>query len=72
MRTLGIILIVAGLLAWVYGGFSYIKHHHAIDAGPIQLDVNERKTVSFPPIAGAVAVVAGVLMVAAGSRRRLA
>ena len=60
VRIVGIVLIVAGLLALAYGGFSYTKDSTAMKLGPIELKVQERETVNVPLIVSAGAVALGV------------
>ena len=64
----GIVLIVLGLAALAYQGFSYTSRETVIDIGPIKATADTQKTVPIPPIAGVVAVVAGVALVFAGKR----
>jgi len=68
MRALGAILIVLGIVALVWGGISYTKREKVIDVGPIEASVDERKTIPLPPVAGVVAVIAGVILVSRRSR----
>jgi hypothetical protein len=70
-RLIGMLLIIAGVIGLAWGGFTYTKERHNVDLGPVDFQVTEKKTVPIPPIAGAVAVVAGILLVAT-DRRRLA
>lgn len=71
MKIAGIVLIVVGLIALAYGGFSYTTREKVLDLGPLQATTETRKTVPMPPIFGGVAVVAGVALLIAGSRRRV-
>ena len=64
----GIVLIVLGLAALAYQGFTYTSRETVIDIGPIKATADTQKTVPIPPIAGVVAVVAGVALVVAGKR----
>lgn len=66
----GIALIVLGLAALAYQGFSYTTREKVIDIGPIQATAERRKTVPLPPVVGIVAVIAGVGLLVAGSRKR--
>lgn len=69
MKLLGVVLVVAGILAFVYGGFSYLQKSRVVDAGPLQ--VSWRGHVPIPPIVGVVVVVGvGVALISTGSRRR--
>ena len=69
LSLIGIVLIVLGLAALAYQGFSYTSREKVIDLGPIEATADRQKTVSLPPVFGIVAVVAGVAMVIAGSRK---
>lgn len=71
MKIAGIVLIVVGLVALAYGGFSYTKREKVLDLGPLQASTETRKTVPVSPIFGGVAVAAGVVLLIAGSRRRV-
>lgn len=65
---LGIVLIVAGIAALVFGHFSYSETKPLVKAGPVQIDTKENHTVWIPTAAGIVAVVAGLGLVLAGRR----
>jgi hypothetical protein len=69
MKVLGTILICAGLLALVYGGFSYTKQKKVLDIGALEAHVDQKKTVPVSPVAGGVAILAGIAMVIADRRR---
>ena len=62
LKVVGIILIVAGVIALVSGGFSYTKETHKADIGPLHLSVQEKQDVNVPLWAGIAAIVAGVVM----------
>ena len=65
----GIVLIVAGLLALVYQGITYTTRENVFKLGPIEANKEERKTIPLPPVIGGVALIAGVALVVAGSRK---
>lgn len=67
-KLLGIILIVAGGLGLAYGGFSYTKETTGLKLGPIELKVQEQKTVNVPLILSAGALVLGVFLLAVGRK----
>ena len=69
-KLVGIVLIVAGLLGLVYGGFSYTKETQQAKLGPLELMVKEDKRVSIPKWAGIAAIVAGGLLLAFGGTKR--
>jgi drug/metabolite transporter (DMT)-like permease len=59
MKIVGIILIVAGVAALLYGGFTYTTQKKAVDLGPVQVEKTEHHTVPLPPLLGIVAIVGG-------------
>ena len=69
MKSIGIVVLVLGLLAMAYGGFSYTKDSTAVKLGPIELSVKETERVNVPMWAGVAVAVAGGLMLAFGARK---
>ena len=67
--ALAIVLIVAGVLSLVYGGFSYTKDTTAVKIGPIELSVKEKETVNIPMWAGIGAIVIGGLLLVLGNKK---
>lgn len=59
MRIAALALLVAGVLALVYGNFSYTKETHEARIGSLELSVKDRETVNIPIWAGIAAIVAG-------------
>ena len=62
IKIAAIVLIVAGILGLVYGGFTYTKDTHEAKIGPIELSVKEKETVNVPMWAGVVAIVIGGIL----------
>ena len=69
-RLTAIVLIAAGALGLLYGGFSYTKETSAVKIGSLELSVQEKQTVNVPVWAGIAAIVAGGLLLAYGSKGR--
>ena len=69
VKIIGIARLVAGILALVYGSFSYTKDTTAVKLGPVELSVKEKETVNVPVWAGVGAIVAGGLLLAFGGRK---
>jgi uncharacterized membrane protein HdeD (DUF308 family) len=68
MKSLGVVLIILGVLALAYQGFSYTKREKVIDVGPIEASADKKEHVAIPPIVGAIVLVAGVVMVVASRK----
>ncbi len=63
-KLVGIILVAAGCLGLIYGGFSYTRETTGVQLGPIALKVEEKQTVSVPLIVSGGAVIAGIFLLA--------
>ncbi len=71
MKILGIVLIVGGILALAYGGFTYTSHKRAVDMGPLQIETSKRHKVFIPPVLGISGIIlGGALLFMAGSKGR--
>jgi TRAP-type C4-dicarboxylate transport system permease small subunit len=63
MRMIAIVMLAAGILALVYGGFSYTKQTHEAKLGPLEFSLTENRRINVPIWAGvALAVVGGGLL----------
>ena len=67
-KLIAILLIVLGCLGLVYGGFSYTKETTGLKLGPIELKVEEKKTVNVPLILSGAGVVLGVFLLVLGRK----
>ena len=61
-KTFGILLIVAGTLGLIYGGFTYTTDTHSASLGPIAVQVKEKETVYVPIVASVAAIAFGALL----------
>lgn len=68
-KIIGILLIAAGALGLIYGGFSYTKETHSTKLGPIEFNVQEKETVAVPIIVSAGAIALGVFLIVAGRNK---
>jgi uncharacterized membrane protein YidH (DUF202 family) len=69
MKPLGIVLVILGVLALIYGGFNYTRERTVIDVGPLKATATEHRTLPISPIVGAVAIVGGLLLIVAQQRK---
>jgi hypothetical protein len=68
IRTIGVLLIVFGLVGVVWGGINYSTRENVVDIGPIHVSDEKHHSIPLPPIAGAIALVGGVGLLVAGKR----
>ncbi len=61
-KTLGIILIVCGLFGLAWGNFTYTTKEQVVDIGPIHATRDQTHNIALPPVAGAAALIAGIVL----------
>lgn len=59
---LAIILIVIGIAALGYQGFSYTTREKVIDIGPLTMTADKTRTIPLPPIIGGLALLGGIAL----------
>ena len=69
LKGVAILLLVAGGLALVYGGFTYTKKTHKAELGPISFAIKDKETVNVPVWAGVAAVVAGGVLLFVSAKK---
>ncbi len=69
LKLVGVVLVVLGVLALVYKGFTYTQETHEAKLGPLELSVRDRERVEIPTWAGVVAVAVGAGLLLVPSRR---
>jgi len=70
MKTVGIILIVLGVLALVYQGIQYTSREKILDIGSLKVTADTKKTIPLPPIVGGLALVAGIALILVDRRKK--
>lgn len=66
---IGALLIVLGAAGLVYKNFSYESEETIAQIGDLKATAETEKNVPIPAILSIVAIVAGVLVIATGSRK---
>ena len=62
VKIAAIALIAAGILALVYGGFSYTRETHEAKIGSLELSMKDKETVNVPVWVGVGAIVVGGIL----------
>jgi len=70
VKLLGALLIAAGVLGLVYGGFSFTKETHDLKIGPVELALKEKQSVNIPSWAGIGAIALGAALLLFGGKKR--
>ena len=69
IKLTAVVLIVAGVLGLLYGGFSYTKDTTVVKLGPIEVTAKEKQTVNVPLWAGVGAIAVGGLLLVLGGKK---
>jgi len=69
IAMIGVLLIVLGVVALAYEGFTYTTRETVLDIGPITATADRENRVALPPWMGIVSVAAGLVLVFAGQRK---
>lgn len=69
VKLAAVVLIVAGVLGLVYGGFSYTRETHEARIGPVELSIKDKQTVNIPVWAGVGAIAIGAALLLFGGRK---
>jgi LPXTG-motif cell wall-anchored protein len=59
-KSIGIILLVIGILMLTYTGFNYVTTETIVDIGPLQVEAKKNNFVKLSPILGVILLVGGL------------
>jgi len=69
-RSIGIALIIIGIVMTIYTGFKYVTIEKVVDIGPIQINKEQNHPVQWAPFVGVIVIVTGGFLVVKGSRNK--
>lgn len=70
MKTLGIILVVLGVLALVYQGIQYTSREKILDLGSLEVMGNTKKNIPLPPIVGGISLIVGIVLILVDRKKK--
>jgi uncharacterized membrane protein YidH (DUF202 family) len=70
LRTIGIILIIAGIAMLATGGFHFKEKKKVLDTDIVDINRTETKVVTWPRLAGVVVIVGGIVLLIIGERNK--
>ena len=68
-KTIGIIIIVIGLLMTLYTGFNYVTREKVVDIGNVEITADKNNTVTWGPFVGIGVIVIGGVVFLAGKKK---
>lgn len=67
-KTVGIVLIVIGIILIAYTGFNFVTTEKVVDIGPINISKDNNHFVQWSPIVGVVLLVGGIVVTVLGKK----
>jgi len=61
-KTIGISLVIIGVLMILYTGFNFITTEEVVQIGPIQVNAKKSHPIQWSPIVGALLLLGGALV----------
>lgn len=62
-KSIGLVLIVIGIVMTIYTGFNYVTTERVVDIGPIKINKEQSHPVQWAPIVGVLIIVVGGFLV---------
>jgi uncharacterized membrane protein YdcZ (DUF606 family) len=69
MKVFGIILIIVGILMFIFSKITFSNKEKVADVGPLEINKTEHHTVDWPTYAGGIAVIAGIVVLLIDKRK---
>ena len=70
-KTIGIIIIIVGLLMTLYTGFNYVTRQNMMDIGDAHLSMDKNHTANWTPYVGIGIIVIGGVVFLSGRKNKL-
>ncbi len=68
-KTIGIIIIIIGLLMTLYTGFNYVTREKIVDMGDVHMTMDENHTTNWTPYLGIGIMVIGGVVFLSGKKK---
>jgi drug/metabolite transporter (DMT)-like permease len=69
MKTLGIVLIIAGIAMILIPGFSFTTEKKVVDLGPVEINKKENRWIGWPTYAGAAVILVGTVLLVSSRKK---
>lgn len=69
MRTVGILLIIAGIAGFLISDVSFTTTEEVMDVGPLEVEREKERSLPITPVASGVLIVIGGVVTVMGMRR---
>jgi hypothetical protein len=66
----GIVLVVIGVVSFVYQGITYTTREKVLQIGPLEATKKTEKTIPLPPLLGGASLAAGIVLIIIGAKSK--
>lgn len=70
LSIVGALLIIAGILGFIFGGVNYSETETVAEVGNVELQDTDDKRIEIPPMASGAILVTGLVLFVVGMRRK--
>ena len=70
-KTLGIALIILGIVMMIYTGFNYVTTEKVVDLGAIKINKEKDHPVQWSPIIGVVLLIGGIVVIVTAKKANI-
>jgi hypothetical protein len=67
--VVGALLVLAGIIMFSVGGFSFTSRERVADVGPIEVTTERERSVPLPPVLAGLAIIGGLVLIITSTRR---
>jgi hypothetical protein len=71
MKTVGIVILIIGLVMTVYAGFSYVTREKVVQIGELEITAEVQHTTNWQPYVGLVVMAIGGTILIFGRKKIL-
>ena len=68
-KTIGIGMIIIGVILLLYNSFNYVTTEKVVDIGPIEINKEVNHPIEWSPVVGIVFGVAGVVLIVISNKK---
>lgn len=71
IRSVGIIMIILGIMMLLYNTFNYVTTEKVVDIGPIEINKEVNHPITWSPIIGIVLAAGGVALLIISTKKNV-
>ena len=66
-KVIAVVLVTLGIVVLAYSGITFRTPGRTVDIGPVHVETTQRHYI--PPVAGAIALVGGIVLLLVGNKK---